>query len=159
MRSNGRRDGFTLVELVAVIGVVAIIAVVAGPRFFEGGSETRADLFRQEVIAGLRFAQKLAVATGCPTQVSIAASSYAITQLAGCAGSSYTLAVVDPSTGDATYARSAPAGVALASTTNPIRFDALGRALDSAGSVTGATVSVGARTITLVGETGLARAS
>jgi MSHA pilin protein MshC len=159
VRSTRRRDGFTLVELVAVIGVLAILGVVAAPRFFEGGAETRRDLFRSELLAGLRYAQKLAVATGCPTQVSIAASSYAITQLAGCAGSSYTLAVVDPSTGDAGYVRPAPAGVALASTTSPIRFDALGRALDAGGAVTNATLSVGTRTITLIGETGLATAS
>lgn len=159
MRSTRRRDGFTLVELVAVIGVLAILGVVAAPRFFEGGAETRRDLFRSELLAGLRYAQKLAVATGCPTQVGIAASSYAITQLAGCAGSSYTLAVVDPSTGEAGYLRPAPAGVALSSTINPIRFDALGRALDSAGAVSDATVSVGTRTLSVVGETGLATAS
>jgi MSHA pilin protein MshC len=159
VRSTRRRDGFTLVELVAVIGVLAILGVVAAPRFFEGGAETRRDLFRAELLAGLRYAQKLAVATGCPTQVSIAAASYAITQLAGCAGSSYTLAVVDPSTGDAGYVRPAPGGVALASTTSPIRFDALGRARDAGGAVTDAPVNVGTRTIRVVGETGLATAS
>ncbi len=159
MRASGSRAGFTLVELVAAIAILAIVGAVAAPRFFEGGAETRGDLFRAELLAGLRYAQKLAVATGCATQVSVASSSYAITQLAGCSGSSYTLAVVDPATGDAAYARSAPAGVALASTTNPIRFDALGRALDSTGAVSGATVSVGSRTITVVGETGLATPS
>jgi MSHA pilin protein MshC len=151
-------EGFTIVELVVTLVVVAILAAVAAPRFLSV-SEMNADLFRTELLAALRYAQRLSVATGCGVQVQLTASSYTLTQQTGCAGSAWTQAVVDPSTNGATYVRSAPNGVALSSSVNPLRFDALGRATNSTGTVTSATVSVGARTISVIGESGFAQAS
>ena len=49
-----------------------------------------------------------------------------------------------------------PAGTALASSVDPIIFDALGRARDATLAVSDATVSVGGTSITVVGETGFA---
>jgi len=153
-----REDGFTIVELVVTLVVVAVLAVVAAPRFLSV-SEMNADLFRTELLSALRYAQRLSVATGCGVQVQLAGSTYTLTQQTGCAGSTWTQAVVDPSTNGASYARTAPNGVALTSTVNPLRFDALGRATNSSGTVTGATFNVGARTISVVGESGFAQAS
>ncbi|MEX2205337.1 MAG: GspH/FimT family pseudopilin [Myxococcota bacterium] len=149
--------GFTVVELVLVIAIIALLAAVGTPRFLVLGS-MQADLYQSEVLAGLRYAQRLAVASGCGVQVQLTASSYTLTQQTGCAGAAWTQAVVDPSTNASSYARSAPAGVALASTVNPLRFDPLGRATNAAGTVSSATVSVGARTISVVGESGYAQA-
>ena len=156
--ATAREAGFTIVELVLVIAIVAFLAAVAGPRFLAIGA-MQADLSQSEVLAALRYAQRLAVATGCGVQVQLTASSYALTQQTGCAGATWTQAVVDPSTNGASYARSAPLGVALSSTVNPLRFDPLGRATDAAGTVSSATVAVGARTISVVGESGYAQGS
>lgn len=153
-----REAGFTIVELVLVIATIALLAAVAAPRFLAIG-EMKADLYQSEVLAAVRYAQRLAVASGCGVQFQVTASSYTLTQQTGCAGASWTQAVVDPSTNSASYARFAPAGVALSSTVNPLRFDPLGRATNSAGTVSSATLAVGARTISVVGESGYAQSS
>jgi MSHA pilin protein MshC len=153
-------DGLTLIELVLAVALVGLLAAVAGPRqFFSATDTTRADLFSQELLSALRYAQKLAVATGCNVQVSLTATSYALTQQPGCAGAVYTLPVRDPGTGATAYANGAPSGVTISSTVNPIRFDALGRARDGAGAVSDAAIGVGARTLAVAGETGFVSAS
>lgn len=71
--------GFTIVELVLVITLIGILATVAGPRFF-ARSTFDARAYRDELASALRYAQKVAVASGCPVRVSVTASSYALTQ-------------------------------------------------------------------------------
>lgn len=141
-----------------MIAIIGVLAAVAGPRFISIGA-MKADLFQSEVLAALRYAQRLAVATGCGVQVQLTGSSYTLTQQTGCAGTSWTQSVVDPSTNGTSYVRSAPTGVALSSTVNPLRFDPLGRATNTAGAVSSATVAVGARTISVVGESGYVQGS
>jgi MSHA pilin protein MshC len=159
LRSKAAREpGFTIVELVLVIAIIGLLAAVAGPRFISIGS-MKADLFQSEVLAALRYAQRLAVATGCGVQVQLTASSYTLTQQTGCAGTSWTQAVVDPSTNGPSYVRTAPAGVVLSSSVNPLRFDPLGRATNAAGAVGSATVLVGARSISVIGESGYVQGS
>lgn len=54
-------SGFTLVELIVVMVVAGILATFAAPRFFDrGGFDSRG--FQDQVLAGLRYAQKTAIA-------------------------------------------------------------------------------------------------
>jgi MSHA pilin protein MshC len=138
-----------------VVGLtlIALLAAIGAPRFF-----SRADfserVFVSEVRSAVRHAQKLAVRTGCGVQLDVAAGAYALTWQNGCAGSTYTLAVRHPGTGAASYGGSAPGGISLAAAPNPFRFDGLGRATDTSGSVSDVVVSVGGDAISVVGETG-----
>ncbi len=156
--------GFTIMELIVVIVLLGTISVVAGPRFFgQGGFDQQ--FFRNDILSAVRYAQKLAVATGCQVRVNFGASSYSLKLQNGapdCAGTSFTTDVVHPGSGASSFSNTAAGGVSVSSDVSPLTFDALGRALDSSGGVTDATieVSVGADVlqVLVVGESGFAYA-
>lgn len=85
LRTGQAASGFTLVELVLVITLVGILAVVAVPRFFSNPTFDERG-YRDELGAALRYAQKVAVATGCPVRVTVNASGYALGQQTALAG-------------------------------------------------------------------------
>lgn len=80
-RAGGSRPhaGFTLVELIAVLTIAAILAAMAGPRllsstpFAEGG-------YADEIVAALRQARSVAIASECPVRFSIDTNGYAAMQ-------------------------------------------------------------------------------
>ena len=148
-----RTDGFTTVELVLTLLLVGILGAVSIPRFVRVG-DFNERFFFDDVVVGLRHAQKLAVATGCPVQVDFTGAGFVLTQRAACATGAFDRPVIDPGDGGTGFAETAPDGVAVASSVDPLVFDALGRALDGGGAVGDATVTVGARTIIVVGDTG-----
>ena len=81
---RNRRDknrGVTLIELVTVILILGILFAMTAPRFFDLGIfEERG--FYEEVASALRYAQKIAVGSGCAVRVSITASTYDLKQQA-----------------------------------------------------------------------------
>jgi MSHA pilin protein MshC len=59
--------------------ILGILAAMAVPRFVDNVAfEERG--FYEEVVAALRYGQKIAVGSGCPVQISIDASGYAMAQ-------------------------------------------------------------------------------
>lgn len=136
--------GFTLVELVVVLVVLAIVSAVALPRFFNL-SDYRTRAAYDEIAGAVRYAQKLAVASGCDVQVAITANSYALQQHAtSCTSGAFTTISDHPVTA-ATLS-----GVTVAPTTSFI-FDAMGRCSSCSGNV---TFTVDGKAFTLYAETG-----
>lgn len=112
--------GFTLIELIVVILLMAILAVTAMPRFFDSGS-FEGPAFAHELASAARYAQKLAIVSGCPVRLSIPdASHYALWQPqaaptgAGC-DTSFTRPVAHPASGGS-FAATTPNGVAIGGT-------------------------------------------
>lgn len=95
-----RQHGFTLVELILVIVVLGILAAVVGPRFFDRRVFDER-LHYEESLAALRYAQKRAIASGCPVRVQVAASEYSLSFAAACGEGSERVAagtrLLDPS--------------------------------------------------------------
>ncbi|MCW8944021.1 MAG: prepilin-type N-terminal cleavage/methylation domain-containing protein [Sedimenticola sp.] len=149
-----KQSGFTMIELVVVLLLVGVLMAVGMPRFFNQLTFLEWG-FSDEVAEALRFSQKLAVSTGCDTQLAISATSYQMNQRIGCNSGTFTQPVQTPG-GDTTgYIGTAPNGVAL--TVISLYFDALGRPHNSATSAlltSSTTITIGSRSVTVEPETG-----
>ncbi|NNL67667.1 MAG: prepilin-type N-terminal cleavage/methylation domain-containing protein [Myxococcales bacterium] len=151
---NRRKRGFTIVELIVTLVIAGALAVTALPRFVRI-QDFEARFFFDDTLAALRYAQKLAISTGCPVQVDFTATSYTVTQRTACTTGAFTQPVHDPSDGSLGMSESVPSGLTFSSSVDPIVFDALGRALDASLAPSDATVTVATRSISVVGLTGL----
>ena len=77
--------GYTAIELVLVIVILGILGAVAAPRFFDNDAFSERAFF-DEVGTALRYAQKVAVASGCRVRVTLTGNSYAVAQQASAGG-------------------------------------------------------------------------
>jgi MSHA pilin protein MshC len=83
---RSRTLGFTLLELVATTVIVGILSAAVIPRFFsEQDFEQRG--YVDEVASSLRYAQRIAIASGCEVSFTLDAAGYTARQrssLANC---------------------------------------------------------------------------
>ncbi|MDX1404910.1 MAG: prepilin-type N-terminal cleavage/methylation domain-containing protein [Woeseiaceae bacterium] len=144
--------GVTLIELVTVILILGILAAMVTPRFFDLGTfEERG--FYEDVASALRYAQKIAIGSGCSVRVSITATSYDLRQQAASGNrcdetdNTWTTQVLMPDGTPATA--TAPGDITLGPVTNYV-IDGLGQT-DLGSDL---TVTVGGLTMTVQTESG-----
>ncbi|HEY8539920.1 MAG TPA: GspH/FimT family pseudopilin [Steroidobacteraceae bacterium] len=144
--SSRSHCGFTLVELLATLVIVAIVAAVSVPRLFNTQTFQERG-YADELAGSLRYARKIALASGCGVAVFIDAANYSLQQrasLAACnsTGSPWSTPV---RRADGTLAAgTAPSGVSVAPATT-IVFDANGAVVGGAP----APIAVGPFTISI----------
>ncbi len=144
--------GFTLIELTLVIVIGAILASVSGTYFFSQSTFSQR-AYAEQLGSALRLAQKAAVASDCPCQVTIAASSYSVALQAAsgntCNPNDTTWSTPVSGIDGQTLAGTAPAGVTT-SPTGTIVFTGSG----APSSYPATTFSVGSDALTLDPVTG-----
>jgi len=151
-----RAAGFTLIELIVVLTLAGVLAAVAGPRFFERGVFDERGYYDQ-LASALRYAQKLAVASGCPVRATVTATGYTLGQQTAAGGhcdpsdTTFANAVLMPDS--QTMVGTAPPGVTVAPAATVV-FRAAGDT-DLPGNQ---LINVGSRTLTIVASSGLVQA-
>jgi MSHA pilin protein MshC len=146
-----RNRGFSLTELIVVIVIVGALAAVGIPRFVDTQTFQERG-FYDEALSAARYAQKFAVATGCPVQLTINSGVYTLNQGTTCTSGIYTANVVNPATRATTFTATAPSGVTFTMGPTTVVFDALGQASGDR------TVTVGSRSFQIIGATGFVKA-
>lgn len=145
--------GYTLVELVVIISLISILAAFAAPRFFSSSS-FQGKRFFDQVENAVRYARAVAVASGCPVQVTLTSTSFTLNQQTATGntcntGAGYTVPVLDPNSNQA-FTGTAPSNVTI-SPTPTLTFD-------TTGAVTGIGATqqftIGTNTFTLIAATG-----
>lgn len=110
-----------------VIVIIGILAAVVGPRFFDRKVFDER-LYFEESLTAVRFAQKLALSSGCPIRARIDGGGYALSYASACAGIASGTQVRNPSGGD--YAAGLPSGVSVQQALD-VTFNSLGAATAS----------------------------
>ncbi|NIR58082.1 MAG: type II secretion system protein [Gammaproteobacteria bacterium] len=155
-RMQGHARGFTLIETVLVLVIVGILAMVGISRFV-GTTAFEERGFYDELVAGTRYAQRLAVGTHCVVQVDIDAVNdrydlyfpdAAPTNCDDGAAASFGANPVPHPAGSGDFEGGAPGGVDITGAGLAFYYDALGRP-----SATG-SVGVNGRSLTVEVETG-----
>ena len=151
-----RSSGFTLIELVIVLVLLGVLGAVVIPRITEGSFRDAA--FAEQIATAFRYAQRLAVATGCEVQVAVSStpSTYSVARRSdgtdtscGTVGA-FTTAIVNPAGGGA-FAGTAVGGVTVSQGLS-IVFDGQGLPSPNGGSVL-----LGNRSIVIEADTGYVR--
>ena len=116
--------GFSLVELITVIILLGILGVVALGRL--GSTDVFAARgFFDDTVNAVRFAQKLAISSGCDVRVITTASSYQLRQSSSCTADDFVSNVANPANRSNNYQNvNIPPGYSL--TAGTITFNAQG---------------------------------
>lgn len=126
-----------MLELIVLLVIIGIISVVALPRFF-GGSGFEERTFRDQVVSGLRFAQKSAIAGRRNVVVTFTAGQvqFAVRDCAnGAACAPEFVPLILPATNNAQLTAAAARSAGFAAFPPAVVFDPAGRPLTGGANI------------------------
>ena len=152
--NNYRSAGFSLFELIIVVVLLSILSVFSLSRLFDQ-EDFAARGFFDDTVNAVRFAQKLAISTGCDVRVSTVAAGYSLLQSSTCTANDFPNPVVNPANRGNNYQNlNLPSGFSFAPATS-ITFNA--RGIPDSGSDVAFTITDGVTiySFNVDGQTGL----
>lgn len=150
-----QNKGFSLIELVTVILLLGILSAFALGRFTDSQAIAARGFF-DDTVNAVRFAQKLAISSGCEVRVISTATGFQLWQSTTCKTNNFTIAVANPGDRSANYANNnIPTGFTLSA--NTITFNARGNLASGAPDPIVYTLSGGSTSLNfnVYRETGL----
>lgn len=159
---RARHSGFSLIELIVTILVLAIISIFAASRFVNRATFDETGFF-EESLSAVRYAQKVAMASGCDIRVTFNASVLTLRQWIDAGNNSCDFAspgaVLAPvaKPGGGNFTSTAPAAVTVSNT--DFFFDQTGIPRTIAGGLItlDTNTTIGSRTLTVAPHTGFSR--
>jgi MSHA pilin protein MshC len=147
-----RFAGFTLIELTMVIVLIGVMSVIGIGRL-SSPDQFAVKAFFDDTVNAIRFAQKLAVSTGCDVRVNITADGYQLFASTTCTADDFTRAVEHPANRSNAY-QNLTTGFTVAPATSVV-FNA--RGTTDTGNTLPYTVTGNGTvyTFTVFGQTGL----
>lgn len=145
--------GYTMVELVVIIAIIGILAVYVSARFVNN-TTFQGKRFFDQVESAVRYARQVAIASGCPVQVTLTSGDYTLLQQTASGNTcntaaGFTVSVINPGSGQA-FTDTAPSGVTISPAATLV--------FGTTGAVTGIGTTqqftIGSHTFTLVAATG-----
>lgn len=144
--------GFTLIELVTVLVLVGVLSAVALPSL-SGIQSFRATEFRAEVVAGLRFAQKVAVSHRRLVCAAFASNSLTLSIDHDRNGTCDGRAINLPGR-TSNVIQGAGAGANFTTVPQALFFQPDGRIFDAGGNTVSLSLTIDGVTVLLEGRTG-----
>ena len=137
------------------ITLLAIISISVLPKFFVH-TLFKQQIFLQQIINSLAYAQSLAIGSGCHIAITTNASNINFNLRQNCTTGSFNLSVFDPANINNIFALTVPNNIAVSAINFPIYFDnnGLSRSVNN-GSIIDAIISVNGNSINITGNTGL----
>lgn len=124
LSTGSAQAGFSLIELVTVILLLGILGIVALGRLGDQDALAARGFF-EDTVSAVRFAQKLALSSGCDVRAVLTAGGYQLRQSSTCTANDFALPVPNPANRSAAYQNNAiPGGFTL--TAGNITFNARG---------------------------------
>ncbi len=137
-------SGFTILELVLVIALTGILSAVAIPRFVSTtlfASRT----FYDEAVASLRYAQRLAISSGCEVQVDVIKAALVVRMRKNCTNGAFSLVF---------YSQAIPSTSQVVFSDLPLFFDLSGHCYRVNNTIGVYTLRVDTRVVPIIGQTG-----
>ena len=145
----------SLVELIFAITLVAIVGVSVMPRFLQT-NQFQQQVFLQQVINSLAYAQNLAIGTGCHIAAITSINVITFNLRQNCTSGVFNQVVFDPKNVNNSLVVTAPSNITIGSTNFPIYFDINGLSHRVSNDVVvDALISINGQIISITGATGL----
>ena len=163
-RASFQSAGVSLIELIVVLLLIGILSVYTASRFFSTSSFDQAG-FTQQSLSAIRYAQKLAIASGCDVRLTFAATSISLHKWIDTTNNrcdaAAPAAVITPVTepGGGNFTVQAPAALTVTASLGAFYFDRIGIPFSTGGVRLSSetTVDVGNDRISIAPETGFVR--